>query len=254
MNIYISASNEYVHIIEQYAVLFNKYWPNQNVTVLCYDVPNIPIPDNFKFVSLGKQGKYWSNGLIDFFNNIKDEYFVFSLEDFFLVDYVDQYKVDLLEQEIVKGADKASLHFYYVYQIKNPSDRIVVLKQNIKYKTSIHPAIWTRRYMLQNLKPDMSLIDFENNPLTDNDGSKIVFLKECMSPQKVVSVMNIYARGELDLSNFVFYSMKVDGAPVYIEDKDILMDVINNNTHGFSKGTFTMPQPMQISLTTIKDK
>jgi hypothetical protein len=40
-----------------YSLFFNKYWPNQQITILCYNIPKISLPNNFELISIGKQKK-----------------------------------------------------------------------------------------------------------------------------------------------------------------------------------------------------
>ena len=59
MKILVTTSDQHLHLLTPYAILFNRYWPNQNVTILGFDDSNIPeLPDNFNFVSLGKQSDF----------------------------------------------------------------------------------------------------------------------------------------------------------------------------------------------------
>jgi hypothetical protein len=201
MKIYIPCSDQYHHLIYPYSVFFNKYWQNQEVTILCYNKPDIALPDNFKLLSIGGQiqdrTKFMAP-LFNYFTNVcQDDYFIFSLEDMFLVDYVNKDKMAKLEKEIKEGrADKAVLHFYNEGQVFDIGNDIVELKQDIHYRTSIHPAIWTRKYLLKHLRPTMNLWEFEtqhNN--TKNDGAKIIFLKEQLNPTVLFWSMNIYCQG-----------------------------------------------------------
>ena len=56
VNIYISTSNKYIHLIKPFQYLFNKFWSDkQKVTVMGYEEPKFKLEDNFDFISLGKQ-------------------------------------------------------------------------------------------------------------------------------------------------------------------------------------------------------
>ena len=72
MKIYVTSSNQYSFLLEPYSILFNRYWPGQSVEVLGFDESLVPpLPENFKFVSLGNQNSgSWSDMLIPFFNSI----------------------------------------------------------------------------------------------------------------------------------------------------------------------------------------
>ena len=92
MNVYISTSDKYLHILKPFSYLFNKFWSDkQKVYILGYELPSFDLPDNFEFISMGEQKgiKYWSSDLHKFFSSIDDEYFIYSMEDHFILDYVD---------------------------------------------------------------------------------------------------------------------------------------------------------------------
>jgi len=63
------------------------------VKILGFNPPDFPLDENFEFISLGKEqiggASGWTNHLIDFFENIEDEYFVFGLDDFMISRPVD---------------------------------------------------------------------------------------------------------------------------------------------------------------------
>jgi hypothetical protein len=48
MKIYISTSNKYIHLIQPFQYLFNKFWSDkQRVTILGYEEPNFQLYKNF---------------------------------------------------------------------------------------------------------------------------------------------------------------------------------------------------------------
>ncbi|MAH44348.1 hypothetical protein CMI37_00870 [Candidatus Pacearchaeota archaeon] len=184
MKVLVSTSKKYSFLLKPYYTLFNKYWPGQDVVFLGFDECEVPeLPDNFSFVSLGKQadyGKIWSDPLIPYIQSLKDQYFVFTMEDVMLIDHVDPIKLKRLEDEIQNGASKAHLD----RSLNNRSD---VLKEGIRavhphasYRTSLSPAIWTKRYFMKYLKPDMTPWDFEmaNMEKAKNDGNLIITLDD----------------------------------------------------------------------------
>lgn len=68
---------------------FNKYLPKKyNVTILGFNRPNIDFPENITFRSMGNTQniKQWSKDIYNFTKTILDEYIVFLLDDFFLLD------------------------------------------------------------------------------------------------------------------------------------------------------------------------
>ena len=216
MRILVTTSDQYLHLLEPYTTLFNKYWPNQDVTILGFDKTNIPgLPDNFEYVSLGKQsdfGRYWTNPLIPYIDEIKEDYFVVTCADLLITDYVDIERVQLLEKEISSGdAEKAMLDTHLnVYSTKYKAGMMQMLP-NAPYRTSLHPAIWRKEYFKKYLKPNFTIWDFEikNMPESYNDCATII---SCTSPpnlpdvdpaalariassNNVVKIANVYEKG-----------------------------------------------------------
>ena len=77
LNIYISTSNKYIHLIKPFQYLFNKFWSDkQKVTILGYEEPKFKLEDNFNFISLGKQTTIndWCSDLSNFLESIDDDY------------------------------------------------------------------------------------------------------------------------------------------------------------------------------------
>src|SRR5260370_792110 len=69
MKIYVTTSDWYNPLIPCFAYLFNRFWsPQQEVTILCYTVPDYEIPSNFLLESLGDPAAFgndigeWSPG------------------------------------------------------------------------------------------------------------------------------------------------------------------------------------------------
>lgn len=221
MIIYVIASNKYIHILEAYSIFFNKYWPNQTVKILCYDkLPN-NLPDNFEVISLGNQdqyGKYWTNGLIPYFKDkCKEDYFVITVEDMFLCRSVNLDEVNKLEEYIREGfAEKAMLHSHLNddrRRKKSTSDNIgnglCIIKQDRDYRTTLHPAIWTKSYFLKYLKPNMTAWDFEiaNMEESKKDGAILISIKRDYNSwdrgiydgAHTFNCVNIYFKGELSI-------------------------------------------------------
>ena len=184
MKILVSTSKKYSFLLEPYATLFNKHWPGQDIVFLGFDECEVPdLPDNCEFVSLGKQsdyGKIWSTPLIPYIKSLKDEYFVFTVEDVMLIDKVDTDKLSLLVDEIENGASKAHLDRSMNNRTNRIKEGILAVLPDATYRTSLAPSIWTKRYFMKYLKPEMTPWDFEINNLekAKNDGNLIVALDD----------------------------------------------------------------------------
>jgi len=216
MRILVTTSDQHLHLLTPYAILFNKYWPNQDVTILGFDDSNLPtLPDNFDYVSLGKQsdfGRFYTDPLMPYIEELKEDYFVVMCGDSFITDYVDLQRMQLLEKEISLGnAEKAMLDTHLnVYSVKYKTGMMKMLP-NAPYRTSLHPAIWKKEYFQKYLKPNFTIWDFEikNMPESQNDGATII---SCTSPpdlpdvdpatmarlassNNLVKIANVYEKG-----------------------------------------------------------
>ena len=98
MKVVVATSDQYLHLMNGFAYCFNKFWPGQEVDVLCYDIPQ-GMPANFHTRSLGPMEKHtWSSGIITMASTM-DEPFILMLEDYWLT-------------EEAKAQDIAALHHY----------------------------------------------------------------------------------------------------------------------------------------------
>ena len=171
--VYIGTSNNFTCCLPATAYLFNKFWPEiVNVKVLGYDIPDIELPPNFEFISLGKQRgpAYWSNDMAGFFSTCSDEYFYWQTEDMLLIDNVDEEILDRAIELFEGNTDPSLLRFcvsngihHYPYDVVETHNRYQVIErvQNTVYRNSVVTSIWNRENFLKELKPMMSPWDFE---------------------------------------------------------------------------------------------
>ena len=216
MKILPPPSNQQLRLLEPHATLFNRYWPEQQVTILGFDTTNLPrLPDNFEYVSLGRQddfGRYWTDPLIPYVKGLDEDCFVLMMGDFLLTDYVEIEKFKLLENEIKYGdADKAILDTHLSAYTVPYKPGIRELRQEAPYRTTLHPAIWRKEYFLKFLKPGLTAWQFEahNMPESQHDNARIL-LPEMPSGitatdpaqimresaiNDVIKVTNVYVKG-----------------------------------------------------------
>tara|TARA_R110002020_G_scaffold277888_1_gene493319 strand:- start:292 stop:1053 length:762 start_codon:yes stop_codon:yes gene_type:complete len=167
MKNFIITSDRYSFLLEGYITLFNKYWVGEDIhhVILGFETPNIDLPNNFTFHSLGKQSDnpMWSQTLIPFFENVEEDYFLLSFEDHFLVKEVP---IERLKEGVALikegGVDKLFLQNDYS-DGKNgmPFSRIKehykgnwyssIKGKNSIVTESLTPAIWTKDFFLKSL-------------------------------------------------------------------------------------------------------
>jgi len=210
MKIYVIASNKYTHVCHINVHFLNKYWPNQDITLLGYEEVEklTDFPNNVTVKILGKQddfGKSWSDGLIPFFNKVEENYFIILVEDMILLKEIDYERINLLEQQFLSGnADKAMIGGGLPLDLTTEMENgLLLYNQGINYRCSLHPAIWSREYFLRYLKPGMTIWDFElrNDSEARNDGAKII-TNNYSYPQEPdpFLILNLYNKERLTLN------------------------------------------------------
>ena len=102
IRVILPVADKYQWALRPFYYLFNTYWSKlQPVLAVGFSTPEFPLPDNFKFYSLGPHDpgpSYWSDELIETLNNIQDEHLVIMLEDYWLCRTVDFRGVDTLHE------------------------------------------------------------------------------------------------------------------------------------------------------------
>jgi hypothetical protein len=210
MKVYVIASDKYAHICPLTIYFLNKNWPEQDVVIVGYEgLKELKkLPSNVSVVSLGKQddfGTSWTDGLIPFFEKIPDEYFTLILDDHILLNRVDEKKIKIIEEQfLLKRVDKATIGGGI--SLSNAIDwgeNLLLFNQGINYRTSLHPAVWTKEYFIKYLKPNMTSWEFEakNNSEAMFDNAKIVsFSYDYPLEPHIYSYLELYTKGSLNIT------------------------------------------------------
>lgn len=182
MKTIVLTSNDYVNVLPGFAYLFNKFYPNQELTIVRYDVRPPKLPDNFKQFAIGKQSDYsWSGGLKYYLSQINDEFVMLMLEDYYLDKPVDV--------GTIIGCQNMMIHRPEVFKIDLTNDRLKVthsksnyaLKDNFESKeleyfiqsdinapflASVQAAIWRKDFLFSILNTKDNAWQFEKNKRT----------------------------------------------------------------------------------------
>ena len=182
MKIYLLTSNKYTHVCPVNIHFLNKYWPDQDITLVGYDkvtgLKNLPY--NVTIDSLGPQTDFpkWSDALAPYFESIPEDYFVLIFDDHILLNKVDKAKMTIIEEQFrSKKVDKAMIGGGVPLKFSSKyGENLLMLPQGVHYRASLHPAVWMKKYLLNYLKPDLTSWDFElkNDPVAMFDGAKII--------------------------------------------------------------------------------
>lgn len=192
MKIICTTSNSHLHILPIFCHLFNKYWDNKQVVeIVGYSKPNFDLPINFKFHSLGKQTdnkKDFSNDLMKYFNS-QDDWFIWTMEDTFIKDYVDFKALETLAvfaDSEYYGRINLSGECVCQKHIKHCTVNGFQIYENTphaEYRLSTQISMWNKNFLLKYLTPDLSPWEFETQK-THEDGYKIIGLDRKSCPVK----------------------------------------------------------------------
>jgi len=174
--------------------MFNKHWsPDAEVTILGYNPPAYDLPDNFKFISLGKQEKYdngWTTALIPFFRQLPNEYFILLLDDVYILD-INKSLLHKAEKHMIDGIEKVYLVNFGGRVFKEEKDvNFNIWGQDAKYRLALQPAFVRRDYFLKYLIPGKTIWKYEaNRKIAKNDSAQILVAK-----QNIISYSNFVTR------------------------------------------------------------
>lgn len=184
MKTIVLTSNNYVNVLPGFAHLFNRFYPNQEVTVVRYDVRPPKLPDNFKNFAIGKQSDYsWSGGLKCYLSQIPDEFVLLMLEDYYLEKPVDVGLVDCLLQymefndkvvkfDLTDDRTKVKHDLYETDKLGCRTDKgdyeLEVIQSDINspFLASVQAAIWRKNFLFSILNTKDDAWQFEKNKRT----------------------------------------------------------------------------------------
>ena len=211
LNMYIPIRDETNFMIKYYQYLFNKYWGSHiQVYFLGYKKPDIELEDNMHFVSLAPSRdpdpKAWSTPIVEYIENIEDEYFYFSVEDLLIIRPVDLElmsicgemmnqnigRIDLWNSVQFGPGRRGWIDFFkefkgvkFLIQSQNPPPSV--------YRISCSNSIWNRRWFLKTMEKGWSSYDWEtkaNDGRNNNDGFDVISTIDRWTPSVVHSLSN----------------------------------------------------------------
>ena len=202
-SIHIWTSDKNMVCLPATCYLFNSFWPNkEQVKILGYKKPNLELPDNFEFISLGTQRgpKKWSNDMIDFYSSADCEYFYSIWEDAFILKNVDNSIISLINQLIEK--DKNFFKFNLTADVSSRSHQVlrkfenfdlILADQLSRYRFSTQHCVWNKKIFLDKLELNQTPWDFElNDSKAMNDGLRIYSTKR----KQAVYMGHLYKSGK----------------------------------------------------------
>ena len=197
-----------IHLIEGFQSLFNKYWPNQVVTVLGYAKPDFELASNFSFVSLGEdKGPKIGGDLIDFFSGIKDAHFVYTVYSQLIIRPVLtrllEYMAYLIERSdhvgrIALTGDMEVNQPYSLMRLAESS--LAEHSQTSNARLSAIWSMWSKGYFLKYMEPDWDLWQWETegSERAKMDGVQIL----SNTGKYPITCCRVYKRGQPHAASF----------------------------------------------------
>ena len=213
LNIYITTSDNYHHCLKPFAFLFNKFWSSDTkVTFIGYKNPKVKLPSNFDFVSLGKQRGpfYYAEDLRLFYESIEDSYFISTMEDQFILDYVNFDVIDKLSDNLnqekigrvcltnsIFQSHMGKKHNYYDNDSKY---KIIEYSQDSEFRMTTEWSIWNKDYLCEYLLDGMSPWQFESisSKNAKNNGYHLIGCKNKVAIQHAEALRKRYPERGFD--------------------------------------------------------
>lgn len=158
--VYITASDKVLWALEHTSKAFDEHCPGVDVVVFGYSKPEFELPESFKFISMGidRGVDYWAEDIYNAFLNIKDDFFIWSIEDY---EFNKPLDFDMINAHCEKYIDEKTNWFGLS---AGPSKRdhsvvedcgeyqIIELSQNADYRVAVQFNIWNKTRALHYLK------------------------------------------------------------------------------------------------------
>lgn len=174
MNIYVTTSNNYHHLLPIFFYLYGKYWGDPCILV-GYDKPAMELPDYVTWKSLGIQTTK-EDFCVDMKRAFEDEKdpFCWLMEDTFIKGF-NRNNFDLCRAlSMSSNVGRISLtnnsYKFYTEFISINGQPVVKTPDDSDYRLSLQPAIWRPGYLFKHLRTGFSPWQMENQ-----DGTLMTF-------------------------------------------------------------------------------
>lgn len=172
LKVYVTTSNEYVHVLKIFSHLFNKFWgPHQEVVIVGFDKhPDFDLPENFKFVSLGKQAVPWDDFSADVRNMmdiIEDDYFISLEENEFIIRPVNFQILEAFQPYLnpqlgrIDFTRGVSTRPHTIIKKEEDYD-IISSRPEASYRIAMRAGVWNKSYLLSHCQEVINPYSFEH--------------------------------------------------------------------------------------------
>ena len=244
IKLYIPTYDDSSFVLKYFKYFYEKYWNTIPVHVIGFSKPEqILFNDKFSFTQMdtiqrnGVNG--WSNYLIDFFEQIDDEFFVFGLDDFMIVRNLDgevfNECVKIIKQdETVGRIDLQPTHQYNrqgIEHYKTTDNGITFIQcsDSSNYRICAAFSIWRKSWFLKNIERNWSPWDWEikGSIKSKFDSYKVLGTKDRWAVKKVES-LSVKYDGKLnccgvldeDIIEMKRLTTPTDKVQTFFENKD----------------------------------
>ena len=159
VSILVSSCDKYEDAWIPFFTLLKKYWPDRPYPVYLSterktisSVAGVPVTT----INDPRDGATWSARLIHALRQIKSDYVLFFLEDFFLMKPVEQKELDHCVSLMEAHPKAANINFGYGKDLPSTEyldEKYAVRSRNTKYYLNAQAALWRRKTLLKLLSP-----------------------------------------------------------------------------------------------------
>lgn len=177
-NIIVTTSDRYHHLLPIFFYLYIKYW-NDPFILLGFKIPECKLPENCTFISMGedKGPQNWSTGIREFVEQYPNDWMVWLMEDTFLKAPVD----DLMAWGLTSIPTAGKINLTNDVSKREHTvthGGVLYASPTSRYRLSMQPSIWNKRYFLQYIQYGMDPWTTETQD-PKNDGWDILGLDPC---------------------------------------------------------------------------
>ena len=160
----VNSCDQYEEAWYPFFELLKKYWPNRKMKVVLNTETKQYVHTGIDIRCINtRECKAWSERLIKVLTQIKTEYVILLLEDFFLQGYVKEQEIQRCIDYMKQDSQIAAFYFKHITghdKVSNYSG-YNEMDMNKKYILNCQAAIWNRKLLLELLEPGESPWDLE---------------------------------------------------------------------------------------------
>ena len=192
----VCSCDKYATAWYPYFELIKKYWPEHPQKIYLNTETKQYHCEGLEIQTINSSGNCtWSQRLYHCLDQIDTKYVVFSLEDFFLLDYVNQSKMNRCMEWMEEDSSIAVCRFYAsnLDKLKKvwKNSEFRIAESDILYRLDTQVALWNRETL-------MSFLDLSENPWQfEEKGSKRVAGSE-------KKFLWLYQKNDFDLDGMIF--------------------------------------------------